>query len=52
MMPPTMEGVWLRKGHVGPKGRDIVYARDLAELQAGPHVGMTLHNMVLMKFVE
>ena len=52
MMPPKMEVVWLRKRYVGPKGRDIVYARDLAELQAGQHVGITLHNVVLMKFVE
>ena len=49
IIPPSMEGVWSRRGHVGPGSRAIICARDLAILQSYPHVRVSLQHIMLRK---
>ena len=49
IVPPSMEGLWSRRGHVGPGNGAVTYARDLVALQLCPHVRVSLQHTVLRK---
>ena len=48
-VPPLMEGVWSRRGHVGLGSGFVICAKALATLQSCPHVKMSLQHVVLGK---
>ena len=48
-VPLEMERVQLGKGYVGPGSRNIANIRDLTMPQPGPHVGVTLQHIMLLK---
>ena len=49
IVPPLMEGVWSRRGHVDLGSRVVRFARALATLQPYPHARVSLQHMVLRK---
>ena len=49
IVPPLMEGVLSRRGHVGLRSGFVIYKRALAMLQSCPHVRVCLQNVVLRK---
>ena len=49
IVPPLMEAVWSRRGHVGLESGFIICARALTIVQSCPHVRVSLQHVFLKK---
>ena len=49
IVPPLIEGLWPKRGHVGLGSRVVICVRALAMLQPCLHARVSLQHMVLRK---